>query len=74
MKLLKDTIKHFSHSTYSMTQLEQRRLEEEITEGLIKIGKTRFATHYSACVSLERCFPFIRDLVVDKVIKIKVCS
>ncbi|KAK0429635.1 hypothetical protein EV421DRAFT_1723029 [Armillaria borealis] len=50
MKLLKDTIKHFSHSTYSMTQLEQRRLEEEITEGLIKIGKTRFATHYSACV------------------------
>ncbi|PBK74686.1 hypothetical protein ARMSODRAFT_1013681 [Armillaria solidipes] len=54
-----------------MTQLEQRRLEEEITEGLIKIGKTRFATHYSACVSLERCFPFIRDLIVDKIIKIK---
>ncbi|KAK0431439.1 ribonuclease H-like domain-containing protein [Armillaria borealis] len=71
MKLLKDTIKHFSHSTYLMTQLEQRRLEEEITEGLIKIGKTRFATHYSACVSLERCFPFIRDLIVDKIIKIK---
>ncbi len=57
-----------------MTQLEQRRLEEEITEGLIKIGKTRFATHYSACVSLERCFPFIRDLIVDKIIKIKVGS
>ncbi|KAK0220637.1 ribonuclease H-like domain-containing protein [Armillaria fumosa] len=71
MKLLKDTIKHFSHSTFSMTQLEQRRLEEDVTEVLIKISKTRFATHYSACISLERCFPFIRDLIVDQVIKIK---
>ncbi|KAK0477282.1 ribonuclease H-like domain-containing protein [Armillaria novae-zelandiae] len=67
---LHNTIKEISNLP-EFQKLEQRRLEEDVTQGLIKIGKTRFATHYSACISLERCFPFIRDLIVDQVIKIK---
>ena len=70
---LKATIRHFSHSDSATTKLEELREEANTTEGLVSIGKTRFATHYSAAVALDRCFPFIRDLVVLKQVKIKVC-
>jgi hypothetical protein len=69
---LKATIRHFSHSDSATKKLEQVRKEENVTEGLISIGKTRFATHYTAAVALDRCFPFIRELLHDKSIQIKV--
>ncbi|KAJ3860461.1 ribonuclease H-like domain-containing protein [Lentinula novae-zelandiae] len=68
---MKTTICHFSHSDSATKKLEPFRQEEGVTEGLVTIGKTRFATHYSAAVALDRCFPFIRDLIIGKEINIK---
>lgn len=70
--ILKATIQYFSHSDSSTKKVEALRKQENITKGLVTIGKTRFATHYTAAVALERCFPVIRDLTVDKAINFKV--
>ncbi|KAE9388842.1 hypothetical protein BT96DRAFT_421243 [Gymnopus androsaceus JB14] len=48
---------------------KQERLEEGITEGLVRIGKTPFAVHYSAAVSLDRCYSCIQELITSKKIK-----
>ncbi|KAJ3805203.1 ribonuclease H-like domain-containing protein [Lentinula aff. lateritia] len=69
--ILKATIQYFSHSDSSTKKVEALRKQENITKGLVTIGKTRFATHYTAAVALERCFPVIRDLTVDKAINFK---
>jgi hypothetical protein len=39
---------------------------------LQKIGKTRFGTYWLATMSLEQCFPNVRNLVSNKTIKFKV--
>ncbi|KAJ3717411.1 ribonuclease H-like domain-containing protein [Lentinula raphanica] len=49
-----DTIKLFSQSKYSARLLKKERLEDNIMQGLVKIGKTRFATHYSASAALDK--------------------
>lgn len=72
--VLKSTIRYFSHSNSGTKKLQDLRKEENITKGLVSIGKTRFATHYIAAVALERCFPLIRDLILDKQINIKVST
>ncbi|KAJ3919319.1 ribonuclease H-like domain-containing protein [Lentinula edodes] len=71
ISVLRSTIKHFSHSNYGARELRKACADNGITEGLVKIGRTRFATHYSAAVSLDRCFPQIQSLLVDKVIQPK---
>ncbi|KAJ3859225.1 ribonuclease H-like domain-containing protein, partial [Lentinula novae-zelandiae] len=63
ISVLCSTIKHFSHSNYGAY--------DGITEGLVKIGRTRFATHYRAAVSLDQCFPQIQSLLADKGIQPK---
>ncbi|KAJ3870616.1 hypothetical protein F5051DRAFT_434495, partial [Lentinula edodes] len=71
INILKATIQYFSHSDSSTKKVEALRKQENITKGLVTIGKTRFATHYTAAIALERCFPVIRDLTVDKAINFK---
>ncbi|THU80342.1 hypothetical protein K435DRAFT_874483 [Dendrothele bispora CBS 962.96] len=71
IKTLKATIQHFGHSDSATKKLEHVRKEENVTEGLVTVGKTRFATHYTAAVALDRCFPFIQDLLNDGSIQIK---
>lgn len=75
MTPLKRTIAYFSKSTLAQAELAKARNPDGITRlgiaGLIKIGKTRFASHYSSAMALQRCLPFIQDLVSSKVIKIK---
>ncbi|KAJ3725292.1 ribonuclease H-like domain-containing protein [Lentinula raphanica] len=69
-KTLCNTIKLFSQSKYSARLLKKERLEDNIMQGLVKIGKTRFATHYSASAALDKCFDYIQQLIYDK----KSCS
>ena len=42
--IMKATIRHFSHSDSATKKLEAIRKEENITQGLVTIGKTWFAT------------------------------
>ncbi|KAJ3713739.1 ribonuclease H-like domain-containing protein, partial [Lentinula guzmanii] len=69
--VLRATIKYFSHSNFASRVLQSERLEHGVMEGLVKIGKTRFATHYSASMALDRCFPFIQQIILDKKIEPK---
>ena len=45
---------------------------DEPVNGLQKIGKTRFGTYWLACTAIDPCLLFIRNLVIDQVIKFKV--
>ncbi|KIK61911.1 hypothetical protein GYMLUDRAFT_58537 [Collybiopsis luxurians FD-317 M1] len=53
---------------WSMHILRNICTEDDITQGLVKVRKTQFATHYSAAVSLEHCFPQIQELLLNKTI------
>jgi hypothetical protein len=57
---------------FSTAELQKAHMDANISQGLIKIGKTHFATHWSAAVALERCLPKIQSLISRGVIKIKV--
>jgi len=73
LALLKKTNAYFSKSTFSSTLLRDARETAEITGGgLIKIGKTRFGTHWTSAVGLRRCLPFIKDLMNSGTAKPKV--
>ena len=72
MSNLKKTVRFFSKSTFSAAELQKARKDVDITQGLTKIGKTRFATHWTAAVALEKCLPQIQELLSDGIIKIKV--
>ncbi|KAK1215885.1 hypothetical protein PQX77_021490 [Marasmius sp. AFHP31] len=71
LKTLKKTIAFFSESKFSARKLKNARKEEDVSCGLTTVGKTRFASHYTAAESIDQCFPITQDLVVDNVIKIK---
>jgi hypothetical protein len=73
LALLKKTNAYFSKSTFSSTLLRDARETAEIAGGgLIKIGKTRFGTHWTSAVGLRRCLPFIKDLMNSGTAKPKV--
>lgn len=74
ISLLKAIVKHFSKSTISVAHLrKERRVEgdDHTVNGLQKIGKTRFGTHWSAAVSLQQCLANIKTLVENKIVKFK---
>jgi hypothetical protein len=72
MSNLKQTIKFFSKSNKAVAELQKARNDVDITQGLVKIGKTRFATHWSAAVALDRCLPLIKELISKGVIPLPV--
>jgi len=73
LALLKKTNTYFSKSTFSSTLLCDSRQTAEITGGgLIKIGKTRFGTHWTSAMGLRRCLPFIKELMNSGTAKPKV--
>ena len=69
---LQNAIRHFSKSNLSVAELQKAREELDVTQGLVKIGKTRFATHWSAAVAMERCLPILKQLVLDRKLELKV--
>lgn len=71
---MKSLIKHFSKSSYSVTKLRKHRNlagEDGPVNGLQKVGKTRFGTHWMAATALDPCLLAIRELVTIKTIKFK---
>ncbi|KIO04900.1 hypothetical protein M404DRAFT_142131 [Pisolithus tinctorius Marx 270] len=75
ISLLKAIVKHFSKSTISVAHLHKERQvegDDHTVNGLQKIGKTRFGTHWSAAVSLQQCLTNIKTLVENKIVKFKV--
>ncbi|KAF8176825.1 ribonuclease H-like domain-containing protein [Mycena galopus ATCC 62051] len=48
------TISHFSHSSYSTTDLKALRVSQHINHGLEKVGKTRFGTIYWCIINTDR--------------------
>ncbi|KAJ3792320.1 ribonuclease H-like domain-containing protein [Lentinula aff. detonsa] len=67
-------IKYLRKSNLSSSALKKDAIESheiERSKGLISIGKTRFATHYSSLASLEPHLRAIQRLVEDKKIDIK---
>ncbi|KAF9440076.1 hypothetical protein P691DRAFT_618535, partial [Macrolepiota fuliginosa MF-IS2] len=56
-------INYFSKSPLGTTELAQLHEHTGVSEGLVKIGKTQFATHYSAAVALAKCLPIIQSLI-----------
>ena len=71
---LQNAIRHFSMSNLAVAELKKAREELNITQGLVKIGKTRFATHWSAAVAMDQCLPILRQLVLDRKLEINVCQ
>jgi hypothetical protein len=67
---LQATVKFFSNSNIAVAELQKARNDVDITTGLVKVGKTRFATHWAAASALNRCLPLIRNLVEEKKIKL----
>ncbi|KAF8484534.1 ribonuclease H-like domain-containing protein [Russula ochroleuca] len=67
---LQATVKFFSKSNIVVAELRKARNDVDITTGLVKVGKTRFATHWAAASALNRCLPLIRDLVEEGKIKL----
>lgn len=77
MRLLKGMLKYFSKSSFGVAKLiEARKLlaDEGSIKNLQSIGKTRFGTHWTACVALDPHLTSIRSLVIDKTIKFKVST
>ncbi|KAE9385874.1 hypothetical protein BT96DRAFT_949532 [Gymnopus androsaceus JB14] len=76
-KVIFEILKKYSYSSQFPYKLSSLDLivcylpSAQVTKGLITIGKTWFATHYSVAVALERCFPIIHDLTLDKAINFK---
>ena len=74
---LRAAVKFFSSSNIAVAELQKACNDVDITTGLVKIGKTRFATHWAAASALNRCLPLIRDLVEEgkiKVVRIQIRS
>jgi hypothetical protein len=67
---LQGTVRFFSSSNIAVAELQKARNDVDITTGLVKVGKTRFATHWAAASALNRCLPLIRDLVEERKIKL----
>jgi hypothetical protein len=67
---LQATVKFFSKSNIAVAELRKARNDVDITTGLVKVGKTRFAMHWAAASALNRCLPLIRDLVEEGKIKL----
>ena len=67
---LQATVKFFSSSNIAVAELQKARNDVDIATGLVKVGKTRFATHWAAASALNRCLPLIRDLVQEGKIKL----
>ncbi|KAG5633889.1 hypothetical protein H0H81_004564 [Sphagnurus paluster] len=66
ISILKKSNAFFSRSTISSTALRHAREDAGITGGgLVKIGKTRFATHYSSLIAFRRCNDTIKKLVSE---------
>jgi hypothetical protein len=68
---LQATVKFFSKSNIAVAELRKARNDVNITTGLVKVGKTRFATNWAAASALNRCLPLIRDLVEEGKIKLR---
>jgi hypothetical protein len=69
---MKQTIKYFSKSNLSTAELRKARKDAGMAQGIISIGKTRFVTHWSAAVALQKNLPLMRDLIYDGTAKPKV--
>jgi hypothetical protein len=74
IKTTKRVIQWFSKSTIGKYHLKYERRRFNVTHGLQKVGKTRFATHYHSGNSLLKCLPPIRSLCDKEIIKIPVIS
>jgi hypothetical protein len=66
---LKAAIRFFTKSNFSSAHLKKAREDVGLGQGLIKIGKTRFVTHWSASVALEKNLELIKELVRNETIK-----
>jgi len=53
---MRATVTFFGKSTFAATLTELRKAME-ISGGLEKIGKTRFATIWVCAIALDRCIP-----------------
>ncbi|EJF60691.1 hypothetical protein DICSQDRAFT_29585, partial [Dichomitus squalens LYAD-421 SS1] len=71
IKNLWRALKYLKKSGAAREHLRRKHLEMGITQGLVSIGKTRFASIYFASAGLLRCMPALRDLCVSKTIMIK---
>ncbi|KAF8597208.1 hypothetical protein BDV93DRAFT_453421, partial [Ceratobasidium sp. AG-I] len=60
---LRSIITHFHSSSYASRHLSALRVTYHINEGLVAIGKTRFASYYYASRSTLRCLPLILELL-----------
>ena len=59
----------FTKSNYSSAHLKKAHEDVGLGQGLVKIGKTHFVTHWSASVALEKKLELIKELVHNKTIK-----
>ncbi|KAJ8579575.1 hypothetical protein M405DRAFT_778782, partial [Rhizopogon salebrosus TDB-379] len=66
---LRSIVTYFRKSTQASDALQQARLQRGITRGIEGIGKTRFATICAASISVQRCLPAIRDIVISGAVK-----
>jgi len=67
---LQATVKFFSSSNITVAELQKACNDVDITTGLVKVGKTRFAMHWAAASALNQRLPLIRGLVEEKKIKL----
>jgi len=74
MSDLRITIKFFSKSNYAVAMLRKAHVEQDITQGLVAIGKTRFTTKWTAAIALKQCIHVIKELVTEEKINSKVCT
>jgi hypothetical protein len=69
---LKRTVQYFSKSNISVAKLQKAHQETSTSGGLIKIGKTHFATHWTSSVALDKNLSLIKELISDGTLKPKV--
>ncbi|KAF8326496.1 ribonuclease H-like domain-containing protein [Amanita rubescens] len=69
IKTLNTAIRFFTKSNFSLAHLKKAREDVGLGQGLIKIGKTCFITHWSASVALEKNLELIKELVRNEMIK-----
>jgi len=68
----KHVIKFMSNSTHAKTMFRQLMPQFQVTRGLVKPGKTRFAGVVHAMESVRRCMPVLEELTFKDLIKIPV--
>lgn len=74
MDRAKKILAHVSKSTHSRALLREEDEDGDTLLALKKIGKTRFGSTWSSADSILPAMPRIRELVIAKEIKFKVCS